>query len=202
MKDVDTAKLLEYARQAKATGRCRSVPLACMVETICKKALCYKGETGKDFFGYSEDLKLDMYGNAVYVVYRAILENAEFDDGDKLFNYLYTTALNSIRKTLNRYYLKLDRECSIVQEMTDGSFQKETDHDLGHKKNCLNFKTRVKGLFPMYEKKVFEVAARRKLVRLQKVIRLAVDEFVENMNKKDIKQLINRARKIREGAAC
>ena len=192
MKEIDTEKFLELAKQARAAGTCRSVELARMVETVCKKALCFKDSSGRDFLGYSEDLKLDMYGNAVLRVYDAILNKAVLDNGKDLFNYVYTTAVNSMRKTIKKFYRSMNETFGmnedILRDYPNPAFS-------GNKR-------KANGIFVLYEKKVFEVAAKRHLVRLQKIIRLSVAEFVTGLNKRKIKNLIRFARKIREEASC
>lgn len=192
MKEIDTVRFLELARMARASRSCRHPELGEIVSRICKKALCYKTKDGKDFLGYSEDIKLDMYGNAVYAVYRAILDKAELKNGDDLFNYSYTVALNSIRRVLRTF----NTQQKFVTFDEGGRIQ----NDVFGNETALSRKRMYKGFFAKYEKAVLEKALGRKMIKLQNVIKMSIDEFVKSLNKRKLKSLIAMAAKIREEA--
>ena len=180
---------LSLAKNARAVGNCRSKQLGDVVLSVVHKAMNYRADADHDFLGYSEDLKLDMIGNATFAVYNAIMTTADFSDASRLFNYAYTTALNSIRATLSQFYRNM-----YTVSLNEGVIPRT--------EIARRMVVDMRGLVRRNEAMVNRVAQTRKIVRLRKVIRLAVDDFIRHMNRRKLKQLINHARKIREGATC
>ena len=110
-----------------------------------------------------------------------------------ILNYMYTTTLNECRMVLLKFY----RDMKTVSLKEEGSEQEDFSTSVyAQEKKLL-----LKGVLRKNEALVNRVAQSRKVVRLQKVIRLAVDEFMDRLNKRKIEQLIRQARKVRE-AAC
>ena len=186
-------RFLRLAIEARSAGHCRSNELGEMVAQIVHKAMNHRFSDGKNFQKYSEDIKLEMFGESVLAIYNAILTTAKLDNAQSLYNYAYTVSLNTIRTRLRKFY---SRE-NVIEFNENGRQQDPSGSVFAREKRRLMI-----GVFKSNEKLVMNVAKQRNIVRLHKVVRLAVDSFTARLNNRKLKQLINQARKIREEAAC
>lgn len=187
--DVDKARLSELVKAAKESGDKSSEELGRMVSNMCRIVLSVPMKDGKSFNSYSDDLKLEMMGNAVLAVYSTV-EN--IDLSKDVFNYLYTVIVNSYKRTLKKFYRQ---PVSIDDEIINDRCEGDTNEIARENKLTM------KGLFEMNESRVFMAGMSCKRVLLQTVLKNAVNHFIKGLSAKKIDRIIRMARKNRE-ALC
>ena len=186
---IDKGRLNEIVRTARLSGDISSDELGKMVSNLCKIVMITPLKDGKTFHMYTEDWQLEMFANASFAAIKAV---KNIDMKDNAFNYLYTVIVNSYKNTLNYLY-------GLPVEMELGPL------DFANVKNesvYVKEKRRLmRGIFAANEKKAMEAAISERKPRVQKVVKLAVKNFVNRLSGRKLEQLIRMARKTRE-ALC
>ncbi len=96
MHDIDTERFAKLVKAARESGDKSSRELGRCVATIARKAV-----NSDNFRNYTEDWKLDMFGDACYAMLRGV-DSSKGEDGRRLFNYFYTAAFNACKRTVKR----------------------------------------------------------------------------------------------------
>lgn len=178
---IDQNRLRAQVEVAVKTGNFRNAELGQYVSDICKKVL-----SQKCYVGYTEDWKMEMFGEACLAVYKA-METAKTEK-DSLFNYLYTSAHNSCKKTLQKLqnvHIQLDE----TNKATLDPFY-------------IRNKARLaRGLIKKNEDKILEAAQTKKMPLLKNVVGRAARVFAESLKKNQLTDLLKIAKKNRE-AIC
>lgn len=186
---INLERLKELFNAAQERGDFSDNALGKCVDNIVRIVL-----SAESLVGYTEDWKLEMFGNACYAVYRG-MRTADGSDGKKLFNYFYTIARNSCKNTLG----KLKRD-----DMAMGSYDEivtKRDIEPFHVRN----KNRLlKGVFERGAPEAFRCARltrKERQPRLARIVNRAVAAVSEGFEEDRITELLERARTIR-GTEC
>lgn len=191
---IDRNRLAELVKTAQESKDCSSDELGNILFDLCMKVINKPpDDKGLTFSGYSQEWKAEMIGNAMVAIFDAIMAHAMADDKSKLFNYLYKITLNSFTRTLKKLQAEYVESCTF-NESVHGGGAFEAFH-LRAKRRML------RGLLQRNKETIIELSVSRKLPQLRKVISKAVDEFTSALSAKQVKKLLDMAKKNRE-AAC
>lgn len=170
MDEIDSARLLILVKKAQKANDLRDNELGTIISSICKLVMSYPC-----FIGYSDDWKIEMFGDATLSIFNAI-NHADVSNERKLFNFIFTIARNSCRHTLK--HLK-NLPTPIKNEWVDvnGNF-------------CLkNKRQEYSGMFVAKEKELLEKAQYRKPVMLKNIINMTRETFFKNLGKEKLLKL-------------
>lgn len=178
---IDVSRLKTLIDEANKDNDFSNSELGEYVSVICQKVLA------RDCFsGYTEDWKMEMFGEACLAVYKSM--STANTESDSLFNYLYTCAINSCKKTIQ----KLQDIPTPIDEAMCSS---------GEPFYVRNKRRITKGLLKKNEEVIVEAAKTKKRPLLKNVIGRAARAFAETLKNNQLKELLEIARKNRE-ALC
>lgn len=186
---VDQERLKELFVAAKARGDFSDNDLGECVKNIVRIVL-----SAESLAGYTEDWQLEMFGNACYAIFKG-MNSADGSDGRKLFNYFYTAARNSCKKTLNR----LKRN-----DMAMGAYEEAVTEKDTVPFYLRNRRRLLRGVFERGAPEVFRLSRLTRKERqpmLARIVNRAVSAVSERFDGDRISELLERAKQVRE-ASC
>lgn len=177
---VDSARLYVLVKVAQEKNMYSSVELGKAVSDIVKIVL-----SSDQFNGYSEDWQSEMFMDACLSVYKSF-PNVDAGRGN-LFNYFYTIALNSCKRTVK----KLNSRASLPLDEENASGI--TSVALREKRKA------TRGMFEKNEENM--IGRIKKMVLLKNAVNRAVETALDGIKVSNINALVRMARANRE-AIC
>jgi len=143
----------------------------------CVKRLLNLLTKDRCFVRYTDDWKAEMFSTACVDVYTS-MKNIDCSDDRKVFNYLYTTALNAFKRTVRQ--LNFDNEMHL--ELMEESGKTIEPFYLRNKRRLL------KGHFEKAQVEIIASVQSRKMPRISRVVNRLVGEV--RVNKRRMESLI------------
>lgn len=147
-------------------------------------------DTG-NFCNYTEDWKVEMFGEACLQIYDG-MKGCDLSDTKRAYNYLYTTARNRIVKVITKLKNEMNGECEILDD-SENTLQPFY---------VRNKRTMMKGLLDRKKAEIVQAASSRKQMMLHNAVGKAVNAVMDGIDSVRIIELIKMSRKVREAALC
>lgn len=163
-----------------------SMELGAFVSSLVKAVL----DSG-NFVGYTEDWKLEMFGEACLKVFEG-MKDVDLSQCDRAYNYLYTIACNRVKKVVTRLKKELSSECPIFDESSE----------VLQPFYLRNKRRMVSGLLEKKKSEIVSAASQRKQMLLKNAVGKALHAVASGMNVGKISELIQLSRQGREAALC
>ena len=182
---LDETRLAELVKDAQQRRDFSSSELGGMIDHICRVALNLEA-----YRKWDECIQMELYGNGALAAINAIAKTAQ-PENKSLFDYLYTTVINSYRATLKKMFrnpLSVDNDFLETLSTAEPAYVREK-------------RRLAKGIIDRHRDEILEAAVSRKQALLKNVVNRAAKAFAELLTMKQVNELIRLARKARE-AIC